>query len=112
MIVEEQSMVASRHENISTESSVMNNPLGYADSPTNFEASCPPPYSTLPSDGHRRITMSTINENTTDVVNKTHRMTTPGDQSLNGPARENNRELQRSETTTSEEWYDANTLLR
>ena len=65
---------------------------------SNATAPYPPPYTTLPSSGHR--TIATSNESTNYMI-----------QELSSTSNSNVR-LERSDTTVSEVWYDASTVER
>ena len=65
---------------------------------SNATAPYPPPYTTLPSSGHR--TIATSNESTNSMIQEL------------SPTASSNIRLERSDTTVSEVWYDASTLER
>lgn len=65
---------------------------------SNATAPYPPPYTTLPSSGHR--TIATSNESTHSMIQEL------------SPTVTSNIRLERSDTTVSEVWYDASTLER
>jgi hypothetical protein len=83
---------------ISMEPLVTNEPVDSSDHFANATAPYPPAYSTLPTSGHRTISMPS---DTSSIVIAEISPTVGG-----------NTVLHRQNTTTSEDWYDARTLER
>ena len=96
MLMEEESHEVPLGGNSSLQGLNTNEPLGYADNPANQPY--PPAYSTLPSSGHTSIRISTTDENVNADVRSSSTRNSSG--------------LQRSDTITSEVWYDASTVGR
>ena len=74
-------------------------PMGDIDILTDSLAPYPPAYSTLPTVGHRSITVSAASESSNANIQE-------------NSASAGIRRLQRSDTTASEVWYDASTIER
>lgn len=93
-----QDNVGNDQERIHSLQSTETNDLLNSDSFANATAPYPPAYSTLPSSGH--MTIATSNENTNSMAEEIL------------PTATNNIRLERSDTISSEVWYDASTLER